>query len=47
MEYRHRAPVLSAAERNSRESRDWLRDVSAWFCSDPGCEYHELARPRQ
>ena len=47
MEYRHRAPVLSTAERNSRESRDRLRDVSGWFCSDPGCEYHELARPRR
>ena len=47
MEYRHRSPVLSAAEPNSREPRDRLRYVSGWFCRDLECEYQELARPRE
>jgi two-component system chemotaxis response regulator CheY len=42
MEYRHKSPVLSAVDVNSREPRDRLRYVSGWFCSDPACEYHEL-----
>ena len=46
MEYRHKSPVLVAVDLNSRESRDRLRYVSGWFCSDPACEYQELARPR-
>jgi hypothetical protein len=46
MEYRHKSPVLSAVE-VSREPRDRLRYVSGWFCSDPECEYQELARPRE
>jgi two-component system, chemotaxis family, chemotaxis protein CheY len=41
MEYRHKSPVLSAVEENSREPRDRLRYVSGWFCSDPACEYQE------
>jgi DNA-binding response OmpR family regulator len=47
MEYRHRSPVLSATELNSRAPRDRLRYVSGWFCSDPGCEYQKLARPSE
>jgi len=47
MKYRHRWPVLSAVEVNSREPRERLRYVSGWFCSDPACEYQELARPRR
>ena len=43
MEYRHKSPVLSA-EPDSREPQDRLRYVSGWFCSDPACEYQELAR---
>ena len=46
MEYRHKSPVLSA-EQDSREPRDRLRYVSGWFCSDPACEYRELARSKQ
>src|SRR4029453_19358409 len=46
MEYRHKWPVLSAAEVDSRGPRDRLRYVSGWFCSGPGCEYQELARSR-
>ena len=46
MEYRHKSPVLSAAELNSREPRDRLHYVSGWFCSDRACEYQELTRPR-
>ena len=45
MEYRHKSPVL-AAEQDSREPQDRLRYVSGWFCSDPACEYQELARSR-
>ena len=45
MEYRHKSPVLSAEE-DSREPQDRLRYVSGWFCSDPACEYQELARSR-
>jgi CheY-like chemotaxis protein len=45
MEYRHKSPVLSA-EPDSREPQDRLRYVSGWFCSDPACEYQELARSR-
>jgi hypothetical protein len=45
MEYRHKSPVLSA-EQDSREPQDRLRYVSGWFCSDPACEYQELARHR-
>ena len=47
MEYRHRSPVLSAVEVNGREPQDRLRYVSGWFCTDPACEYLELARPRR
>jgi two-component system chemotaxis response regulator CheY len=47
MEYRHRSPVFSAVEVNSREPQDRLRYVSGWFCTDPACEYLELARPRR
>jgi CheY-like chemotaxis protein len=46
MEYRHKSPVLSA-EQNSRNPQDRLRYVSGWFCSDPACEYQELARFRE
>jgi len=46
MEYRHKSPVLSA-EQDSREPQDLLRYVSGWFCSDPACEYRELARSKQ
>jgi two-component system, chemotaxis family, chemotaxis protein CheY len=46
MEYRHKWPVLSAVEVDSRAPRDRLRYVSGWFCTDPACEYQELARPR-
>ena len=46
MEYRHRSPVLSA-EQDSGEPQDRLRYVSGWFCSDPACEYQELARSRE
>src|SRR4029450_5624827 len=46
MEYRHKWPVLSAAEVDSRAPRDRLRYVSGWFCSGPACEYQELARSR-
>lgn len=45
MEYRHKSPVLSA-EQDSREPQDRLRYVSGWFCSDPACEYLELAQSR-
>ena len=43
MEYRHRSPILSAVDPNSREPRERLRYVSGWFCSDPACDYQELA----
>jgi CheY-like chemotaxis protein len=46
MEYRHKSPVLSALDPNSREPRDRLRYVSGWFCSDPACDYRELAQFR-
>src|SRR4030095_802341 len=46
MEYRHKSPVLSAMERNSRTPQDRLRYVSGWFCSDPACDYRELAEFR-
>jgi DisA bacterial checkpoint controller nucleotide-binding len=46
MEYRHRSPILSAVDPNSREPRERLRYVSGWFCSDPACDYQELAQPR-
>jgi hypothetical protein len=46
MEYRQKSPVLSAVDVNSREPRDRLRYMSGWFCSDPRCEYRQLARPR-
>ena len=38
MEYRHRSPIVSAVDLNSREPRERLRYVSGWFCSDPACE---------
>ena len=44
MEYRHKSPVLSVVEPNSREPRERLRYVSGWFCTDQGCGYQELAR---
>jgi DNA-binding response OmpR family regulator len=44
MEYRHRSPILSAVDPNSREPRERLRYVSGWFCSDPACDYPELAQ---
>ena len=44
MEYRHRSPILSAVDPNSREPRERLRYVSGWFCSDPACDYQELAQ---
>jgi DNA-binding response OmpR family regulator len=44
MEYRHRSPLLSAVDPNSREPRERLRYVSGWFCSDPACDYQELAQ---
>ena len=43
LEYRQKWPVLSAVEPDRREPRDRLRYVSGWFCSDPACEYQELA----
>jgi CheY-like chemotaxis protein len=43
MEYRHKSPILSAVDLNNREPRERLRYVSGWFCSDPACEYQELA----
>lgn len=46
MKYRHRWPVLSAVDVNSREPHDRLRYVSGWFCTDPACEYQELAPTR-
>ena len=46
MEYRHKSPVLSAVVVNSRGPRYRLRYMSGWFCTDPACEYQELARPR-
>jgi DNA-binding response OmpR family regulator len=46
MEYRHKSPGLSAVEVNSCERQDRLRYVSGWFCSDPACDYQELARPK-
>jgi hypothetical protein len=45
MEYRHKSPVLSL-EPESRAPRDRLRYVSGWFCSDPACDYRELAQFR-
>jgi DNA-binding response OmpR family regulator len=45
MEYRHKSPILSVVDPNSREPRERLRYVSGWFCSDPACEYQELAQP--
>jgi len=45
MEYRHKSPILSAVDPNNREPRERLRYVSGWFCSDPACEYRELAQP--
>ena len=45
MEYRHKSPVLSL-EPNSRAPRDRLRYVSGWFCSDPACDYRQLAQFR-
>jgi CheY-like chemotaxis protein len=45
MEYHHKSPVLSL-EPNSRAPRDRLRYVSGWFCSDPACDYRELAQFR-
>lgn len=44
MEYRHKWPVVSTVDPNSREPRERLRDVSGWFCSDQECGYQELAR---
>ena len=46
MEYRHKSPVLLAAEVNTRAPRERLRYVSGWFCGDPSCEYKELERSR-
>jgi hypothetical protein len=43
MEYRHKCPILSAVDPNTREPRERLRYVSGWFCTDPTCEYRELA----
>ena len=37
--------ILLAMELNSREPRERLHYVSGWFCSDPACEYRELAQP--
>lgn len=45
MEYRQKSPILSAVDPNNREPRERLRYVSGWFCSDPACEYQELAHP--
>jgi CheY-like chemotaxis protein len=47
LEYRRKWPVLSAVEPDRREPRDRLRYVSGWFCSDPACEYQELARANE
>ncbi len=47
LEYRQKWPVLSALEPDRREPRDRLRYVSGWFCSDPACEYQELARANE
>ena len=47
LEYREKGPVLSAVEPDRREPRDRLRYVSGWFCSDPACEYQELARANE
>jgi DNA-binding response OmpR family regulator len=44
LEYREKWPVPSAVNADRREPRDRLRYVSGWFCSDPACEYQELAR---
>ena len=44
MEYRHKWPVLSAGDPNSRQPRERLRYLSGWFCSDQECGYQELAR---
>jgi two-component system, chemotaxis family, chemotaxis protein CheY len=46
MKYRQRWPVLSAVDVNSRGPHDRLRYVSGWFCTDPTCEYQELAPTR-
>lgn len=46
MEYRHKSPVLSAMERNSRTPKDRLCYVSGWFCSDPTCDYRGVAQFR-
>jgi DNA-binding response OmpR family regulator len=45
MEYRHKSPILWVVDPKSREPRERLRYVSGWFCSDPACEYQELAQP--
>ena len=44
MKYRHKSPVLSVIELNTREPRERLRYVSGWFCSDPACGYQQLAQ---
>ena len=44
MEYRHKTPVLSMIDPNSRVPRERLRYVSGWFCSDQECGYQKLAR---
>jgi two-component system, chemotaxis family, chemotaxis protein CheY len=44
MEYRHKAPVLSAVDPNRRVPRERLSYVSGWFCCDKDCGYQELAR---
>ncbi len=47
LEYREKWPALSAVDPDRREPLDRLRYVSGWFCSDPACEYQELAQSRK
>jgi hypothetical protein len=47
LEYREKWPVLSVVDLDRHEARDRLRYVSGWFCSDPACEYQELARANE
>ena len=47
LKYRQKWPVLSTLEPDRREPRDRLRYASGWFCSDPACEYQELARANE
>ena len=41
------AATTVLAYRMATTTRDRLRDVSGWFCSDPACEYQELARANE